>query len=122
MGAWLEKGNDIYEIADPVTTMGRDEANDVVLSIDLISRVHAMIYEKNGQHFIRDLGSLNGTRVNGTKIDEDVMLKDGDVVTVGFELTFRTGEWKPSGRQQARRPSEAYKRRTQEFPGSSLNG
>jgi pSer/pThr/pTyr-binding forkhead associated (FHA) protein len=119
MGAWLEKGKDIYEVADPVTTLGRDKANDVVLSIDLVSRVHAMIYEKAGEHFIRDLGSLNGTSVNGKKIEQDQILNDGDVVMVGFELTFRTGEWKPDGRQQARRPSEAYQRRTQALPKPS---
>lgn len=118
MSAWLEKGEDVYEITGPVTTIGRDDTNDVTFPIDLVSRVHAILYEKDGSYFIRDLGSLNGTSVNGEKIAADMALRNGDVVTVGFQLTFRMGDAPPGGRQREKRPEEAYQRRTQAFPGA----
>ena len=121
MAAWLEKGEDIYEIAVPVTTLGRDDTNNIALSIDLVSRVHAIIYERNGNYFIRDLGSLNGTRVNGQAITEDMPLREGDVVTAGFDLTFKTGELPIKDQRRQKRPDEAYQRRTQAFHGSDFS-
>jgi pSer/pThr/pTyr-binding forkhead associated (FHA) protein len=121
MSAWLEKGEDIYEITGPVTTIGRDDTNDVTFPIDLVSRVHAIVYEKDGAYFVRDLGSLNGTSVNGERVGADMALKDGDLLTVGFELTFRIGDAPPGGREREKRPDEAYQRRTQVFRGSELD-
>ncbi len=117
MAVWLEKGEDIYQITEPVTMLGRNETNHIVLSVDLVSRVHAMIYEKNGIHYVRDLQSHNGTYVNGEKIEEDIALHDGDVVTVGFDLTFRMGDAPPDGRTQPRRPSEIYRQMTGDLAG-----
>jgi len=118
MTAWLEKGEDIYEITGPVITMGRDDTNDITFPIDLVSRVHAIIYERDGDYFVRDLGSLNGTSVNGERIGSDIALKDGDVLTVGFELMFKVGNAPPGGREREKRPDEAYQKRTQAFPGA----
>lgn len=64
---------------------------DVDLSYDdrnhrAISRLHARITGRNGRHEIKDLGSTNGTRVNGRrlKIDEKIQLKPGDQVVLGY--------------------------------------
>ena len=52
-----------------------------------ISRKHAMLYEDNGSWYVDDLNSLNGTRVNGTRIvpGQPVKLKSGDEVTMSDE-------------------------------------
>ena len=118
MAVWLEKGEDVYEIDHPVTTLGRDDINNINLSIDLVSRVHAVIYERDGKYFIRDLGSRNGTKVNGN-IAEDTLLVEGDMVTAGFALTFKTGELpvlKDARKEQ--RSDEAYLRTTHSLPDS----
>jgi pSer/pThr/pTyr-binding forkhead associated (FHA) protein len=120
MIAWLEKGEDIYEIVPPVTTLGRDETNNITLPIDLVSRVHAIVYENDGSYFIRDLGSANGTSVNGERIGRDTALRNGDAVTVGFELTFKTGETLPKSRERERRPDEVYGRMTHVIRRSEL--
>ena len=119
MAAWLQKGDDVYEISHPVTTLGRDDINNITLSIDLVSRVHAIIYERDGEYFIRDLGSHNGTKVNGEDIAEDTLLVEGDVVTAGFGLTFKTGEMPlSSSSQKDPRLDEAYRRSTQSLRSS----
>ncbi len=117
MAVWLEKGEDIYQITEPVTMLGRNETNHIVLSVDLVSRVHAMIYEKDNIYHVRDLQSHNGTYVNGEKIEDDTALHDGDIIKVGFDLTFRMGDAPPGGRSHPKRPSEVYRQMTGDLAG-----
>jgi hypothetical protein len=58
--------------------------------------------------------------VNGERIGEDTALRNGDVVTVGFELTFKTGDALPEGRQREKRPDEVYDRMTHVIRRSEL--
>ncbi len=70
-------------------TVGREIANDVVLSDIKASRTHFEVSYLAGVFTLKDLGSGNGTKVNGEKVQR-VELADGDVVTVGAcSLTFR---------------------------------
>ena len=65
---------------------------DEVISDEGISRIHAMIKEKDGKYFISDLNSLNGTGVNGRMLDanETAEISDGDMVSLaGSSFTFR---------------------------------
>ena len=76
-----------------MTVLGRDESADVVLDDPGISRRHAEVRVTNdGPHqvaHLRDLGSTNGTYVNGDKVDASP-LADGDRITVGrTSVTFR---------------------------------
>jgi LPXTG-motif cell wall-anchored protein len=71
-----------FEQVDRVT-VGRAEDNDIVLDHPLVSRYHALI-EKMGARFrLRDLGSTNGVFVNGTRIQNEAWLADGDSITIG---------------------------------------
>ena len=117
MAVWLEKGADTYEITEPVTMLGRNETNQIVLSVDLVSRVHAMIYEKDSLYHVRDLKSQNGTFVNGEIIESDATLHDGDVVKIGFDLTFRMGDAPPGGRTPVKRPNDVYRQVTGNLAG-----
>ena len=61
--------------------VGRDEGNDLILPSKKISRKHAVISWRNNHFEIQDLGSVNGTRVNETPVDNQPhVLKDGDKV------------------------------------------
>lgn len=63
--------------------IGRDPANDVVLTSPTVSRFHAII-ERVGQRFrAKDLGSSNGTFVNDQRIEGETWLKAGDSIRVG---------------------------------------
>lgn len=65
-------------------TVGRGKDNDFVISDQCISRNHAILQSTgNNEFFIIDLGSRNGTFVNGRRVSIPVTLKDGDRVTFG---------------------------------------
>jgi pSer/pThr/pTyr-binding forkhead associated (FHA) protein len=67
-------------------TLGRDEANDVVVPDDMqVSRVHATIAQRNGQWALVDLESRNGSYVNGRLIHEHP-LRDGDQLRFGNQV------------------------------------
>lgn len=69
--------------------IGRREGNDLVLPDPHVSRQHATIEHVNGRYRLRDLGSRNGTGVNGKPITE-ADLRDGDRLVIGmFEATVR---------------------------------
>ncbi len=70
--------------------IGRHPENDFVLQESWISRKHAMIQqESNQQYHIIDLGSANGTFVNGTRIVTPTPLHTGDIIALGkTELIF----------------------------------
>ncbi len=72
-----------YDLPEGVTTLGRADENDIVLSGDLVSRKHARIYVKGDQLEMEDLGSRNGSKVNGQPLHGMVVLRPGDTVTVG---------------------------------------
>ena len=68
----------------PVTTVGRANDNVIVLPDAFISSHHAQVVRQNGRWFLTDLGSTNGSAVNGRRCDgRAVPLKDGDIVQFG---------------------------------------
>lgn len=72
-------------------TIGRTPRNDVVLPADSVSRRHVMIQlTDSGQYYLIDLGSVNGSFVNGKRVSLPRALKDGDEIKIGENLlTFR---------------------------------
>jgi ABC-type multidrug transport system ATPase subunit len=72
-------------------TMGRSSDNDIVIPDVLASRHHATLIPIPGGTEIVDNRSINGTFVNGTRVDT-ALLSDGDVVTIGnVDLVFTGG-------------------------------
>ena len=63
--------------------IGRFITNDLVLNHRAVSRTHAGIKEIEGLYWLRNLSSSNKTLVNGKVIEQDVALKDGDVIEIG---------------------------------------
>jgi Nif-specific regulatory protein len=72
---------DLSPTGQPVT-LGRSRDNTLVLRDELASRLHAKIYFEDGRWHVRDFG-LNGTRVDGTRINGSVALTDGQRVKIG---------------------------------------
>jgi Nif-specific regulatory protein len=70
-------------IAGQRYTLGRATTNRVVLKDELCSREHAEVYYADGRWLVRDLNSLNGTRVNETALDGERELSPNDEVHVG---------------------------------------
>src|SRR5207248_3098455 len=70
---------------DREIVIGRSSDLDMVLVEDMVSRKHAKISTQSGQIVIMDLGSTNGTFVNGEKIKK-TRLKEGDRILIGTSI------------------------------------
>lgn len=83
---WLDVGGDAYPLLGPITVIGRDPNAEITLEDGGISRRHLEIrVTHDGPHLViglRDLGSTNGTFVNGERVTS-ARLNDGDRVTIG---------------------------------------
>ncbi|MBN1647754.1 MAG: FHA domain-containing protein [Spirochaetales bacterium] len=64
-------------------TIGRLEGSDLILSSSTVSRRHTQITIHRGDPYIVDLGSKNGTYVNGDAIHEQTRLKNDDIIRIG---------------------------------------
>lgn len=91
----VRKGPEVGErffIEGESMTMGRDPDCDVFLNDVTVSREHARVFRKGVDYVIEDAGSLNGTYVNGVRVDA-APLHAGDVVQIGmFQMVFYPGD------------------------------
>lgn len=76
--------------------IGRSPTNDIVIVDPYVSRRHARIFYRDGKWYIEDLGSTNGTVVDGEPLeDKPVELKDGSEIVVGLTVlraSYEEGE------------------------------
>jgi pSer/pThr/pTyr-binding forkhead associated (FHA) protein len=80
-----------YLLDNDVVRAGRHPDNEIFLDDVTVSRRHAEFHRDGGQYTLKDLGSLNGTYVNGDRADT-LTLSAGDEVQIGaFKLVFLTG-------------------------------
>lgn len=81
-----------YLVGDDRTTIGRHPESDIFLDDVTVSRRHAEVRREGDAVFLADVGSLNGTYLNRSRIDTG-SLRSGDEVQIGkFKLVFLTGE------------------------------
>ena len=73
-------------------TLGRDLANDIPVPDQEISRRHARFVTRTDGVYIEDLGSTNGTILNGVRISSPQRLNNGDLITLA-EATVMSFEW-----------------------------
>ena len=91
---WLERyapessSPEVIEVSKVPFTIGRSEDCDYAVASSRVSRAHAEISKAAGAYLLRDLGSTNGTFVNGQPI-ESMMLASGDRLSLGgLEMVF----------------------------------
>ncbi|HEX2981701.1 MAG TPA: FHA domain-containing protein [Anaerolineaceae bacterium] len=77
--------------------VGRDLGNDIVINDAEVSRRHARLMLQTGGYIIEDLGSTNGTTVNGQRLIGPYLLRPGDVINLGenIVLEFEAGPVDP---------------------------
>jgi len=68
-------------------TIGRESACDMTLADDTVSRWHASLERRAGGWLLADLGSTNGTRLNGWRVNHPTWVRPGDMVSFG-SVTF----------------------------------
>jgi len=76
------KTGDIFDL-QAYATLGRASDNHVVLLDTYVSSYHARLQRRDGEWWLTDLDSRNGTLLNGVPITKSVPLVDGDVIGVG---------------------------------------
>jgi DNA-binding winged helix-turn-helix (wHTH) protein len=92
-----------WSLPEGSTVVGRDRDSAVRIDSPLVSRRHARIIVAPDETTVEDLGSKNGTQVNGRSIVQPVTLKDGDQLQIGsFTMTYRTLDTLPSTRTRRR--------------------
>ncbi|HEV3143336.1 MAG TPA: FHA domain-containing protein, partial [Gemmataceae bacterium] len=79
-----------FHLRSKVTLIGRDPASDIVIPSSRTSGRHAMIVKQGNDYFIEDLDSLNGTFVNGQRIQQRTPLQENDHIELcGLDATFQ---------------------------------
>lgn len=68
---------------DAITSLGRDVNNSIVLDDDFVSTTHAALTYRGRAWYVEDLGSTNGTFVNGSQVDGLSPIAFGDEIQIG---------------------------------------
>ena len=80
--------NQSYDINQDVTTLGRDITNDIVINDRETSRHHLRLLRAGEALNVEDLGSTNGTFVNGKRVSGVTALQNGDMIGLGETVTL----------------------------------
>ncbi len=78
----------IFPLEGDQLVIGRDSSNGVAINDAEISRKHSRLSFQGGKYVLEDLGSTNGTFVNGQRLAGPVVLKAGDVVSLGEQIVL----------------------------------
>jgi adenylate cyclase len=91
LAAWLDIGDRHFPLVGKTFSLGRSKDNNVVFVSAKVSRRHAIVHAQGGSEFsLVDLGSSNGTALNGRRIIQPTSLQHGDVIQIGEQsLVFR---------------------------------
>ena len=77
-----------YELSQQKYVLGRHPDCDIVVDAGAVSRQHAQVLGEDGQFFVEDLKSRNGTYVNGQLIEKRQLLVGGDMIQIS-DLALR---------------------------------
>ncbi len=89
-----------FELNQQELLAGRDESLDIVIEAPGVSRRHARFFLQEGQYYIEDLGSSNGTYVNHNRIDQPTQLYNSDRIGLGRNVWLRL-QMPPTASQSA---------------------
>jgi pSer/pThr/pTyr-binding forkhead associated (FHA) protein len=67
----------------PLTSIGRAQNSTVVIDESYVSQEHALLLQRGEQWWLEDLGSRNGTLLNGMPLTETAVVSSGDMITIG---------------------------------------
>jgi pSer/pThr/pTyr-binding forkhead associated (FHA) protein len=77
-----------FTLSKNEVVIGRDVSADVVINAAEVSRRHTRLYLEAGGYIVEDLGSTNGTFVNGQRLTTPLPLRSGDVIMLGEAATL----------------------------------
>src|SRR5437667_7353352 len=90
----LEGGSPV-EVAKEMMLIGRQEDCDLRLDHKSVSKMHCVLVKTDGLLLLRDLGSTNGTRVNGTRVRRAALLPNDKISFANFHFRVHLGPMEP---------------------------
>lgn len=78
-----------FDLNKPVITLGREANNDIVIEDPQVSRHHARLTQQGGGYAVEDLGSTNGTFINGHRVMGARPLNSGDTLGLGDTIVLK---------------------------------
>src|SRR5271156_6069884 len=88
-------GGDAIEIVKDMTVVGRKEDCDLRLDHKSVSKLHCVIVKTDGLLLLRDLGSTNGTKVNGQRVRRAALLPNDSLTIASFAFRVYLGPGEP---------------------------
>src|SRR4029077_672634 len=85
-----------FDLVKALIVVGRKEDCDLRLEHKSVSKMHCVIVKTDGLLFLRDLGSTNGTRVNGQRVRRAALLPNDQVTIANFKFKVHLGPDEPS--------------------------
>lgn len=86
------EGGDPVNLEKDLTLVGRKEDCDLRLNHKSVSKLHCVLVKSDGMLLVRDLGSTNGTRVNGQRIRRAALLPNSQLSIASFGFRVHLGE------------------------------
>lgn len=110
---WTQGGARVVPLESDTVSIGRADTNDVSLAFDpTVSRLHAVVIRYHGGWCLRDVGSVNGTDLNGRRVLSEQLLRAGDEIKVGAtRIVFRAAGSPANATVQADEPAPELTRR-----------
>jgi pSer/pThr/pTyr-binding forkhead associated (FHA) protein len=84
-------GGEPIEVVKDLTLVGRKEECDLRLDHKSVSKLHCVLVKTDGLLLLRDLGSTNGTRVNGQRVRRAALLPNDQVMIASFKFRVNIG-------------------------------
>jgi len=78
----------VYALDSDQISIGRDSTNEITVNDAEVSRRHSRLSFQGGKYVLEDLGSTNGTYVNGQRLTGPRVLKSGEVISLGEQIVF----------------------------------
>ena len=78
----------VYALEGDQIGIGRDSSNEIAVNDAEVSRRHSRLSFQGGKYVLEDMGSTNGTFVNGQRLTGPRVLKSGEVVSLGEQIVF----------------------------------
>src|SRR5215831_10699158 len=85
------EGGAPIDIVKDLTLVGRKEDCDLRLEHKSVSKMHCVIVKTDGMLMVRDLGSTNGTRVNGQRVRRAILLPDDQLSIASYKFRVHLG-------------------------------
>lgn len=88
-------GGASVEVVKDLTLVGRKEECDLRLDHKSVSKMHCVLVKSDGLLLLRDLGSTNGTRVNGHRVRRAALLPNDELTIAGYKFRVQFGQVMP---------------------------